>query len=89
MAYYRNRTTGKVQFHPVSGLGDSFNADEIEETGRAIKPRTALAPSADELRDAKKLMKDNSPTPSSVEGVKNVADNRGGDSAKTKQKGAK
>lgn len=66
MAYYRNRTTGKVQFHPKSGIGDSLNSDEIEETGKPIKPRTSLAPSKDELKAAKNLLKDQSATPLEV-----------------------
>lgn len=63
MAYYRNRTTGRVQYHPQSGIGDSLNSDEIAENGKPVKPRTSLAPSSDELRRAKDLLKDNSGTP--------------------------
>ena len=63
MTYYRNRATGKVSFHPKSGLGETFNADEIGEDGKPVKPRTSLAPSADELKRAKELLKDNSGTP--------------------------
>lgn len=61
--YYRNRETGIVQFHPVSGLGDDFNADEIGEDGKPVKPRTSLAPTADEIRNAKALLKDNTGDP--------------------------
>ncbi len=63
MAYYRNRQTGKVQMHPVSGLGDTFNADEIGEDGKTIKPYTSLAPSKTELKEANELLKDKSSTP--------------------------
>lgn len=62
MTYYRNRETGLTQFHPVSGLGDTFNADEIEETGKPVKPRTSLAPSQAEIKEARDLMKDKTGT---------------------------
>lgn len=42
MAYYRNRETEITQFHPVSGLGESFNSDEIGEDGKELKPRIPL-----------------------------------------------
>jgi hypothetical protein len=57
--YYRNRETGLVQWHPVAGLGETFNADEIEETGKPVKPITSLAPSKTELKAAQDLMKTN------------------------------
>ena len=60
MAYYRNDTTGRVQFHPKSGIGASLGSTEIAEDGKPVKPRTSLAPSSDELRAAKALLKDNS-----------------------------
>ncbi len=63
MAYYRNDTTGRVQFHPKSGIGKSLGSTEIAEDGKPVKPRTSLAPSSDELRRAKALLKDNSGTP--------------------------
>lgn len=66
MAYYRNNTTGKVQFHPKSGIGPSLGSTEIAEDGKAVKPRTSLAPSSDELRSAKALLKDNTQTPSAT-----------------------
>lgn len=65
-AYYRNRETGLVQAHPVSGLGESFNSDEIGEDGKPVKPYTSLAPTADELRAAKALLKDPSANPLDV-----------------------
>ena len=64
MAYYRNDTTGKVQFHPKSGIGASLGSTEIAEDGKPVKPRTSLAPSSDELRSAQSLLKDNTQTPS-------------------------
>jgi hypothetical protein len=63
MAYYRNDTTGKVQFHPKSGIGASLGSTEIAEDGKPVKPRTTLAPSADEIKRAKALLKDNRLTP--------------------------
>lgn len=60
MAYYRNNQTGRVQFHPKSGLGASLNSTEIADDGKPVKPRTSLAPSADEIRTAKGLLKDHS-----------------------------
>lgn len=36
--YYRNRVTGKIQQHPKSGLGERFNADEVGQDGKPIKP---------------------------------------------------
>lgn len=80
MAFYRNKTTGLIQHHPVSGIGDSLNSVEIEETGRPIKPRTSKAPSADERRRANQLIKDNSPS-------KKTTGNQAVDSKE--QKGAK
>lgn len=62
MAFYRNNETGKVQFHPKSGIGKSLGSTEIAEDGKPVKPRTSLAPSADEMRRAKALLKDNSGT---------------------------
>ena len=58
--YYRNRETGRVQVHPKAGLGDTFNADEIGEDGKPVKPRTSLAPSGAELKAAKELLRDQS-----------------------------
>jgi|GEM_PF-4449445 len=37
MTYYRNRTTGKIQAHPKSGLGERFNADEVGQDGKPVK----------------------------------------------------
>lgn len=45
-AFYRNRETGIVQSHPTSGLGDSFNSDEIGEDG---KPLAYLPISSDKV----------------------------------------
>lgn len=36
--YYRNRETGYISWHPVSGLGDTFNAEEVGENGKPILP---------------------------------------------------
>lgn len=58
MAFYRNRETGIVQFHPTAGLGDSFNSDEIGEDGKAVKPFVNLPITDDKIRDAKSLMED-------------------------------
>ena len=60
--YYRNNDTDKTQFHPKSGLGATFNAVEIEETGKPVKPRTSLAPSKKEIAESKALLKDHSGT---------------------------
>lgn len=67
--YYRNRSTGKVQAHPKSGLGETFNADEIGEDGKPVKPYTSKAPSVKELKDAQELLKDKSGTPSTTTGT--------------------
>ena len=64
--YYRNRETGKVQFHPKSGLGETFNADEIGDDGKLVKPRTSLAPTPSEIKAAKELMRDKSASPLEV-----------------------
>lgn len=37
-AYYRNRETGTIQGHPVSGLGEFFNSDEVGEDAKPILP---------------------------------------------------
>ncbi len=62
--YYRSIETGNTQFHPVSGLGKVFNAEEIEEDGTRTKPRTSLAPTKTEIAEAKRLQKNNAKTPS-------------------------
>lgn len=36
--YYRNRETGIIQSHQVSGLGDFFNSDEVGEDAKPILP---------------------------------------------------
>jgi hypothetical protein len=57
MAYYEHNVTGKRSWHPKSGIGDSLNATEIGEDGHAVKPKTSLAPSKEELREATKALK--------------------------------
>lgn len=37
-AYYRNRETGIIQAHPVSGIGDSLNSDEVGVDAKPIVP---------------------------------------------------
>lgn len=74
MTFYRNRETGKVQFHPKSGLGETFNADEIEDTGKPVKPRTSLAPSKAELKERKGLLKNHGNTPSTTEAKTGTGD---------------
>lgn len=54
--YYRNRTTGIIQSHPQSGIGDSLNSDEIGQDGKPLKPHTSLAPSVDEVKRARDLI---------------------------------
>lgn len=56
--FYRNLETGKVQVHPVSGLGEFFNAEEVGEDGKAVKPFVALPITPDKVRDAKALLGD-------------------------------
>ena len=64
MAYYRNRETDIVQWHPQSGLGDFFNSDEIGEDGKPVKPFVTLPITPEKIKDAKSLMKaDDSHTP--------------------------
>lgn len=57
-AYYRNRETGNIQSHPVSGLGDDFNSDEVGEDGKVVKPFVKLPITDDKIKSAKSLMKD-------------------------------
>lgn len=57
LAYYEHNVTGKRSWHPKSGIGDSLNATEIGEDGKPVKPRTSLAPSPEELREAGKALK--------------------------------
>lgn len=78
MPFYRNNQTGLVQHHPVSGIGDSLGSTEIGEDAKPVKPRTSKAPSADELKRAKSLMKDSTKATGSTETVDT-----------NKQKGAK
>lgn len=78
-AYYRNRETGLVQSHPQSGLGEFFNADEIGEDGQTVKPRTSLAPSAKEIKDAKDLMKDHTANPKTTKATSGSGDSKEGD----------
>ena len=66
MTYYRSLETGKVQYHPKSGLGRVFNAEEIGEDGKSVKPRTSLAPSKTEIKAAKELLRDRSASPLDV-----------------------
>lgn len=64
--YYRNRETGIVSAHPTPGIGESLNADEIGEDGKAVKPYTSLAPTPEELKAARDLLKDKSASPLDV-----------------------
>lgn len=59
MAFYRNRATGIIQFHPKGGIGAALNSDEVGLDGKPVKPITSLAPDKDELKAAKNLLKDN------------------------------
>ena len=56
MAYYRNRTTGIIQSHPKSGIGDSLNSDEVGQDGKPVKPFVALPITPDKVKKAKSLM---------------------------------
>jgi hypothetical protein len=56
-AYYRNRETGIVQAHPVSGLGEFFNAEEVGLDGKPVKPVIPLGASAAEQKRLTKLAK--------------------------------
>jgi hypothetical protein len=47
MTFYRNRETGIIQAHPVSGLGETFNSDEVGEDAKPIVP---LGASTDETK---------------------------------------
>lgn len=69
-AYYRNRQTGKVQAHPVSGLGESFNSDEIGVDGKPVKAYVPLGASREETARAVKLAKGDTPkTPEATTGT--------------------
>jgi hypothetical protein len=77
-AYYRNRTTGLLQSHPKSGLGEFFNSDEIGQDGKPVKPHTSLAPSKDELKRARDLMTDKTKTPEATTGTGSDKTQEGG-----------
>jgi len=64
MAYYEHNVTGKRSFHPKSGIGASLNATEIGEDGKAVKPRTSLAPTKAELKAGKEALRDRTGSPS-------------------------
>lgn len=60
--FYRNLETGIIQSHPVAGLGDSFNAEEVGEDGKVVKPFVALPITPDKVRSAKALLNDHRDT---------------------------
>lgn len=64
MAWYRNRETGIIQAHPVSGLGDVFNSDEVGEDAKPVIP---LGAPADETKRRLDLAK-GSTTPEATTG---------------------
>lgn len=67
-SYYRNRETGIIQSHPQSGLGETFNSDEIGLDGKPVRPFVALPITNDKVKDAKELMKDKTPEAKSGHG---------------------
>lgn len=67
--YYRNNQTGIIQHHPVSGIGDALGSTEIGEDAKPVKPRTSKKPTADELKNARQLMRDNTKATGSTETV--------------------
>lgn len=79
--FYRNRETDKVQSHPQSGIGESLNADEIGEDARPVKPRTSLAPSPEEVKAGRALLRDVAANPKTTEAKSGTGDSN-------KQKGA-
>lgn len=76
--YYRNRETGKVQVHPKSGLGESFNSDEIGQDGKPIKPFVALPITKDKIKEAKSLMRSHE-TPEATTGTGSATKKQEGD----------
>jgi len=72
MAYYEHNLTRKRSFHPVSGIGESLNATEIGEDGKLVKPRTSLAPTSQELKEAKAALK----SPNTAEAKTGTGDNK-------------
>lgn len=73
-ALYRNRTTGIIQRHPVSGIGESLNSDEIGEDG---KPFVKLPITKDKIKQAKNLMKDDPKTTGAKTGAGTTTDKEG------------
>lgn len=72
-AFYRSRVTGKVQSHPKSGLGESFNSDEIGQDGKPVKPFVALPITKEKIKDAQSLMK----TPEATTGTGSAKEQEG------------
>lgn len=68
MAYYRNRETGLIQAHPVHGLGEAFNSDEVGEDAKPILP---LGSDAATVGKATKLAKGTKTTDASGDGDSN------------------
>lgn len=58
--YYRNRETGIIQRHPVSGLGESLNSDEVGEDAKPIVPLGTSKKDAQKLVDLGKSTKEDS-----------------------------
>lgn len=78
MTWYRNRETGIIQHHPVSGLGDAFNSEEVGEDGKPVKPRVPLGASKQETQRLVNLAK----APKTTEATTGTGDSN-------KQKGTK
>lgn len=70
--FYRNRETGIIVAHPVAGIGDSLNSDEVGEDGKALKPFVALPITPDKIKAAQELMKDKNPEAGSGTGSANA-----------------
>ena len=71
--FYRNHVTGKIQAHPKSGLGERFNADEVGQNGKPIKPFVKTPVTKDEIKKAKSLMK----TPDANSGTGSTEEQKG------------
>lgn len=74
--YYRNRTTGNIQGHPHSGLGESFNSEEVGQDGKPIKPFVKTPITKDKIKRAKSLMKGHD-TPEATTGTGSAKEQKG------------
>ena len=66
-AYYRNRETGIIQQHPKSGLGETFNSDEVGQDGKPVK--SPVSPVSDDKGKQPKSKADGPDAPEAKTGT--------------------